>query len=67
VIASAVISRLEGREIVTANRSRRADDSGATAVEYALVVSLIATVIAGSVALLGLSLVPMFLSVLPGL
>jgi Flp pilus assembly pilin Flp len=36
-------------------------------VEYALVVSLIATVIAGSVALLGLSLVPMFLSVLPGL
>lgn len=52
---------------MTANRSRRADDSGATAVEYALVVSLIATVIAGSVALLGLSLVPMFLSVLPGL
>ena len=43
------------------------DDSGATAVEYAIVASLIAVTITGAVTLLGQSVVALFASMPPGL
>ena len=42
-------------------------DSGATAVEYAIMVSLIAMAIFGTVVLLGLSLPPVFQGAIDGL
>jgi Flp pilus assembly pilin Flp len=43
------------------------EEKGATAVEYALLATLIATVIAGTVALIGPALVPGFIAVIAGL
>jgi pilus assembly protein Flp/PilA len=43
------------------------DESGATAVEYGLLVGLIAAVIIGTVILLGPALIPGFQSVIDGL
>jgi Flp pilus assembly pilin Flp len=44
-----------------------ADDNGATSVEYALMVSLIATVVLGAVTVLGLAVNGLFASVPAGL
>ena len=52
------------------SRFRPADwdnESGATAVEYAIMVSLIAMAVFGTVLLLGLSLPPVFQGVIDGL
>jgi Flp pilus assembly pilin Flp len=46
---------------------RLKEEKGATAVEYALLVALIAGVIAGTVALIGPALVPGFTTVIAGL
>jgi pilus assembly protein Flp/PilA len=48
-------------------RARVADDGGATAVEYGLLVALIAAVIIGVVATLGTTLSSMFNTVVTGL
>ncbi len=42
---------------------RLSDECGATAVEYALIASLVAAVVAGSVAVLGTSVLGLFQSV----
>jgi pilus assembly protein Flp/PilA len=51
---------------LSALRLRR-DDQGATAVEYSLMVGLIATVIVGAVTLFGLNVLGLFNTLPPGL
>jgi len=48
-------------------RNRPSDDEGATAIEYALIASLIAVVISGAVTLVGTAVVGMFAGVPAGL
>lgn len=55
------------REAVTRGGGRPRRERGATAVEYAIVVALIAGVIAATVALIGPALLPGFQAVVNGL
>lgn len=59
VSAQAVVGYLDGGPL-RGRRGMRRGDRGATAVEYALMVSLIAVVIIGAVALFGQNMIQLF-------
>jgi pilus assembly protein Flp/PilA len=56
-----------GLQVSLSGLPRRRDDQGAAAVEYSLMVGLIAAVIVGAVTLFGLNVLGLFNTLPPGL